>query len=164
VVADESVDHFSGVTGCSDWVLVAVDRPLLNSDAGSLITVMRRAALEPNWPEIRLQQVRNKPEIGWSFASLEKRWTGSVVAMSPSPRLVAVGLLLLGACSGIPVPGESPEQFFTRCMAGFGYEVFDVTTGGTLENCCGFATEAEPTAAFDRAMFECEDTVVERFG
>jgi hypothetical protein len=144
--------------------MVAVDRPLLCSDRQVVVHGDERAAWEANWPEIRLQQVGNQPEIEWPFASLEKRWTGSVVAMSPSPRLVAVGLLLLAACSGFPVPGESPEQFFTRCMAGFGYEVFDVTTGGTLENCCGFATEAEPTAAFDRAMFECEETVVERFG
>lgn len=48
--------------------------------------------------------------------------------MTLSPRLVAVALLLLGACSGIPLPGQSLEQFFARCMARFGYEVFDGAT------------------------------------
>lgn len=68
------------------------------------------------------------------------------------------------ACSGVPIPGESPEQFFTRCMAGFGYEVFDVDAGERGTTCCAFGTDAEPTSAFDRALTECEEAVVNRFG
>jgi hypothetical protein len=94
----------------------------------------------------------------------EWRLRSSVDSMTPSPKLVAVAPLLLGACSGIPLPGQSPEQFFARCMASFGYEVFDVTAGGAVEDCCGFATEAEAGPAFDGAMFHCEERVRERFG
>lgn len=89
---------------------------------------------------------------------------GTVDSMRLSPRTVAVSLLLLGACSGIPLPGQSPEQFFARCMAGFGYEVFDVTMGGTVENCCGFSTNEGVGPAFDGAMTHCEERVRERFG
>ncbi len=83
---------------------------------------------------------------------------------------IAVALLLLaGGCGGIRFPDEGPpaprsiEEFFVRCMAGFGYRVFDVNSGGSAETCCGFTTEEEPTAVFERTMTACEAEVVEQF-
>lgn len=80
-------------------------------------------------------------------------------------RRVAGGYLFVStACSGVPIPGEGPESYFTRCMALLGYEVSDVTTGGDVEDCCGFQTDEVPTPAFDAAMIACEQEVYDRFG
>ncbi len=85
-------------------------------------------------------------------------------------RPIAVALLLLAAgCGGIRFPDEGPpapqsvEEFFVRCMAGFGYVVYDVNSGGSAETCCGFTTEADHTAVFEQAMTACESQTAERF-
>ena len=90
--------------------------------------------------------------------------------MVRSRKLMAIiALAMLPSC-GLRFPDESPpeppsvEKFFVSCMANFGYRVFAVDVGDTVEDCCGFTTQAEPTPAFDDAMTTCEEAVYQRFG
>ena len=90
--------------------------------------------------------------------------------MKRSRKLIAVAALLVLSSCGVRFPDETPpqppsvEEFFVLCMANFGYRVFSVEVGDSVENCCGFSTEAEHTPAFDRAMTGCEEAVYKRFG
>jgi len=81
-------------------------------------------------------------------------------------RLITTAFLaLMASCGGMPIPGETVEQFFTRCMASMGYEVFDVDAGSGIDSCCGFGTR-DPAAAgpaFDQAMLQCQQEAYDRF-
>lgn len=76
-----------------------------------------------------------------------------------------VGFLLISACTRTPMPWESPEGFYQRCMAGHGV----IVTGVDIEIRADGASlsigqiEAD-MAAFESANDRCWGPALERFG
>ena len=73
--------------------------------------------------------------------------------------VAALSLVLVGACSN--VPGDSPEAFFTRCMAARGIEVSEVSidaSGGF-----SFSPTERGGSEYDAAVMRCSGEMGQRF-
>ena len=69
----------------------------------------------------------------------------------------------VASCSGLPFLSQTPEDFFTRCVAERGFVVSNVSIDRTLE---GVMVDIEQVGnpALEEAQDECEVLLYEEFG
>lgn len=74
---------------------------------------------------------------------------------------LAVAMAMLTACT--PIPGEAPEEFFTRCMADRGFEVSNAQIELGEERSVRFSQAGTDRVGFDSARDGCLDEVIRRY-
>ena len=126
-----------------DQVPVEAVRTVIGPKRGPCFSPWRVAADQSSW-------LSTSPVAGQAYLSLKRGARGWIVILSV--------VTLAGACALIP--GESAEEFFTRCMASTGFEVSEVAIH---DGALSFRPTRRGGAEYDEAVQGCQAEMGRRY-